>query len=81
MNPSTCYEVEFLEKMDTSRVRAGECSSIERANLVQEVIWGVLGFEGTKFRRKDKYMMLAGNKGIVAPSEKKKATPKEKKLY
>jgi len=25
--------------------------------------------------------MLAGNNGIVAPSEKKKATPKEKKLY
>jgi len=80
MNPSTCYEVEFLEKLDTSSVRTGKCSSIEMANLVQEVIGGALGFECTKLTRKDKYMMLAGNNGIVATSEKlKKAKQHENK--
>ena len=66
MNPSMCYELEFLDKIDTSRVRVGEGSSIEMANLVQWVIGGALGFECTKLTRKDKYMMLAGNNRIVA---------------
>jgi len=74
MNPSMCYELEFLDKIDTSRVRLGEGSSIDMANLVQGVIGGALGFECTKLNRKDKYMMLAGNNGIVATSEKKKTT-------
>lgn len=59
MNPRTCYELEFLEKVDTSRVRAGECSRFDMANHVQRQIGKALGFECTMLRRKDKYMMLA----------------------
>ncbi|OAY69112.1 putative glycerol-3-phosphate acyltransferase 3 [Ananas comosus] len=67
MNPSMCYEVELLEKVDTSVVRKGECSSIDMANHVQREIGKALGFECTMLTRKDKYMILAGNDGSVAP--------------
>jgi len=33
--------------------------------MVQGEIGRVLGFEPTKLTRKDKYMILAGNEGIV----------------
>ncbi|KAH0450162.1 hypothetical protein IEQ34_020854 [Dendrobium chrysotoxum] len=59
MNPYTCYELEFLEKVDTSRVRTGYCSRFDMANHVQKQIGKALGFECTMLRRKDKYMMLA----------------------
>ncbi|XP_020574280.1 probable glycerol-3-phosphate acyltransferase 3 [Phalaenopsis equestris] len=59
MNPHACYELEFLEKVDTSRVRAGDCSRFDMANHVQRQIGKALGFECTMLRRKDKYMMLA----------------------
>lgn len=59
MNPCTCYELEFLEKVDTSGVRAGECSRFDMANHVQRQIGKALGFECTMLRRKDKYMLLA----------------------
>lgn len=65
MNPSMCYEVEFLAKIDASSIRVGEKSHIEIANLVQGVIGKALGFECTKLTRKDKYLVLAGNDGIV----------------
>ncbi|OAY69111.1 putative glycerol-3-phosphate acyltransferase 3 [Ananas comosus] len=69
MNPSTCYEVELLEKVDTSVVRKGECSSIDMANHVQRQIGKALGFECTMLSRKDKYMILAGNDGSAGPSK------------
>ncbi|OAY69084.1 putative glycerol-3-phosphate acyltransferase 3 [Ananas comosus] len=69
MNPSTCYEVELLEKVDTSVVRKGECSSIDMANHVQRQIGKALGFECTTLSRKDKYMILAGNDGSAGPSK------------
>ncbi|XP_068659630.1 probable glycerol-3-phosphate acyltransferase 3 [Aristolochia californica] len=66
MNPSPAYEVKLLEKMtDEAQCWAAEKSSIEVANMVQGKIGNVLGFECTKLTRKDKYLMLAGNEGIV----------------
>lgn len=65
MNPSMCYEVEFLDTVDTSCVKVGKGSSIEMANLVQGVIGRALGFECTRLTRRDKYMILAGSNGIV----------------
>lgn len=67
MNPWTRYQMEFLGTVPTSGVREGRCSSIDMANGVQRVIGGALGFEPTSLTRKDKYLMLAGNEGIVKP--------------
>ncbi|ONK67624.1 uncharacterized protein A4U43_C05F2010 [Asparagus officinalis] len=78
MNPSTCYEVEFLDAVDTSCVRVGEGSSIEMANLVQGVIGGALGFECTRLTRRDKYMMLAGSNGMVGSKLRREGEGKEK---
>ncbi|XP_068663081.1 probable glycerol-3-phosphate acyltransferase 2 [Aristolochia californica] len=66
MNPNPGYEAELLEKMtDETESWAVDKSSIEVANMVQAKIGNVLGFECTKLTRKDKYLMLAGNEGIV----------------
>ena len=55
-----------MDKMPTSVVINGRrCESYEVANMVQGEIGRVLGFEPTKLTRKDKYMILAGNEGIV----------------
>ncbi|MQL99603.1 hypothetical protein Taro_032328 [Colocasia esculenta] len=67
MNPWTRYEMEFLERIQTSSaVREGRCSSFDMANRVQAVIGRALRFECTSLTRKDKYLMLAGNEGVVA---------------
>ncbi|CAD5192592.1 unnamed protein product [Musa acuminata subsp. malaccensis] len=63
MNPWPEYDVEFLRSIPT-----GSCSSNSRyevANLVQREIASALRFQCTTLTRKDKYMMLAGNEGIV----------------
>ena len=66
MNPHPAYVVEFMDRMPTSVVINGRrCESYEVANMVQGEIGRVLGFEPTKLTRKDKYMILAGNEGIV----------------
>jgi glycerol-3-phosphate acyltransferase len=59
MNPRPEYWVEFLEKIPT------DGKSIDIANRVQREIGEALGYELTVLTRKDKYMMLAGNEGIV----------------
>jgi glycerol-3-phosphate acyltransferase len=61
MNPRPEYIVRFLEPVDTESGR----SSIEVANEVQRALASALGFEGTALTRKDKYLLLAGNEGVV----------------
>ncbi|VAH27195.1 unnamed protein product [Triticum turgidum subsp. durum] len=73
MNPRPEYRVEFLDPVDTTTVADGDedghghdkSHSIHVANRVQRVLGEALAFELTEQTRKDKYMMLAGNEGIV----------------
>lgn len=65
MNPYPWYHLVFMEKVSTSSIDGKECSSREVANYVQEKIGKVLEFECTALTRRDKYLMLAGNEGII----------------
>ncbi|KAF8661829.1 hypothetical protein HU200_056786 [Digitaria exilis] len=66
MNPHPAYIIEFMDRMPTHMVINGRrCESYEVANMVQGEIAKVLGFRPTKLTRKDKYMILAGNEGVV----------------
>ncbi|EEC70474.1 hypothetical protein OsI_01527 [Oryza sativa Indica Group] len=66
MNPRPAYDVEFMEKVPTRMVVDGKtCESKHVANMVQGEIGRVLGFECTKFTRENKYLALAGNRGVV----------------
>ncbi|CAL4899908.1 unnamed protein product [Urochloa decumbens] len=79
MNSRPEYRVEFLEPVATAPAVEGEDGgsehghghSIQAANRVQRVLGEALGFELTGKTRKDKYMMLAGNEGVVAGGAKK----------
>ncbi|KAJ1393376.1 Phospholipid/glycerol acyltransferase [Sesbania bispinosa] len=65
MNPSPLYSVQFLETVSPS---IATCSNarFDVANHVQTQIGNALHFECTKLTRKDKYLILAGNEGIVS---------------
>ncbi|XP_023771813.1 probable glycerol-3-phosphate acyltransferase 3 [Lactuca sativa] len=63
LNPIGIYHVMILEKW-TSENTCGK-SSIDIANQVQRQIAETLGFQCTNLTRKDKYMVLAGNDGII----------------
>ncbi|KAK1279442.1 Glycerol-3-phosphate acyltransferase 1 [Acorus gramineus] len=66
MNPWSRYEVEVLEKVEKEMsCGGGGRRSCDVANYIQGLLGGVLGFECTGLTRKDKYLMLAGNEGIV----------------
>ncbi|XP_008809277.1 probable glycerol-3-phosphate acyltransferase 3 [Phoenix dactylifera] len=65
MNPYPWYELVFKEKVSTSSINGRECSSREVANYVQEKMGKALGFECTALTRRDKYLMLAGNEGLI----------------
>nr|AXS75229.1 glycerol-3-phosphate acyltransferase 3 [Brahea dulcis] len=58
MNPRPCYQLHFL-----GSITRDQRSSYEIANGIQRLIGQAIGFECTKFTRKDKYQMLAGNDG------------------
>ncbi|XP_037439772.1 probable glycerol-3-phosphate acyltransferase 3 [Triticum dicoccoides] len=64
-NPRMCYTVEFLGRVDTAPVRDGSAASTDVANRVQRLMATSLGYECTMLTRKDKYLMLAGNDGVV----------------
>ncbi|KAK1326430.1 Glycerol-3-phosphate acyltransferase 1 [Acorus calamus] len=66
MNPSPWYHVEVMEKVAKEfTCGGGGRRSCDVANYVQELLGMALGFECTGFTRKDKYLMLAGNEGVV----------------
>lgn len=66
LNPFPAYSVKILEKLPTLHAcDVGGQSSFEFANHVQSKIATSLGFKCTGFTRKDKYMILAGNDGII----------------
>ncbi|CAM0881854.1 unnamed protein product [Alopecurus aequalis] len=64
-NPVPAYRVEFLGAVPQNWTRAGGKTGTEVANWVQQRLGEALGFECTGLSRRDKYIMLAGNDGLV----------------
>ncbi|KAK1437220.1 hypothetical protein QVD17_03008 [Tagetes erecta] len=73
MNPHSVYKVRFLDVVHgISSLQTGDSRStrFDVANYVQSEIGKTLEFECTSLTRKDKYLVLAGNEGIVSSSNK-----------
>lgn len=65
-NPYPIYKLNFQEKLPKNYTcSGGGKTKFEVANYVQTSIANTLRFECTSLTRKDKYMILAGNEGIV----------------
>ncbi|MBA0554857.1 hypothetical protein Golob_013934 [Gossypium lobatum] len=62
MNPTSRCSLTILEKLPRSYTCKGGKSKFEVANHVQALIGKALNFECTSLTRKDKYMILAGNR-------------------
>jgi len=66
MNPTPSYTVQLLAPVPgASTCQDGGRSRFDVANEVQREIGKALGFKCTGLTRKDKYMVLAGNHGVV----------------
>ncbi|CAN1850927.1 Glycerol-3-phosphate acyltransferase 1 [Linum perenne] len=78
MNPRPRYWIRILEKLPAAMsCGGGGKSSAEVANYIQRQLAAALGFECTSLTRRDKYLMLAGNDGIVAAD----SSPAKKKAF
>ncbi|XP_057955121.1 glycerol-3-phosphate acyltransferase 1 [Malania oleifera] len=71
MNPRPSYLIQILGKVPAEQTCGGGRSSREVANYIQKQLADALGFECTTLTRRDKYMMLAGNEGVVQDRRKK----------
>lgn len=80
-NPCPEYDVEFLENVSTKSITGNSSSSHEVANQVQRKIGDALGFECTTLTRKGKYLVLAGNEGIVNTKPKRLMQNQEEPQY
>lgn len=70
MNPRPSYNVRVLDGVAglSSSIGGGERSRFDVANHVQSEIGKALGFGCTRLTRRDKYLILAGNEGVVNKS-------------
>ncbi|CAN6322076.1 unnamed protein product [Urochloa humidicola] len=71
MNPAPAYVVQFLDA-----VGEGPEAARAVANEVQRRIAAALGYTCTGLTRRDKYLMLAGNEGLVDNKKTTTSTPR-----
>ncbi|MQM20526.1 hypothetical protein Taro_053548 [Colocasia esculenta] len=67
MNPRTMYRLHFLGRVPREATCASGRSSRDVANDMQRRLADKMGFECTTLTRRDKYLVLAGNDGVVVP--------------
>uniref|UniRef100_A0ACD5X9K7 Uncharacterized protein n=1 Tax=Avena sativa TaxID=4498 RepID=A0ACD5X9K7_AVESA len=70
MNPVPSYLVQFLDPVVTGDGSEKEGPARAVANEVQRRVAEALGYERTGLTRRDKYLILAGNEGVVGGKKK-----------
>ncbi|KAK1354356.1 PlsC domain-containing protein [Heracleum sosnowskyi] len=70
MNPTPSYTFQILDQICGVSSNDDKSSRFDVANKVQSELGKALGFECTMLTRKDKYMILAGNEGVVSAAKK-----------